>query len=107
MFGTQMGRIFGALGWKVSTWVHWIVRHSPALADRHRNFYLFSSIPTERRNVEFKLDLAHFFKGWQLSRPSASIKGFALVLDLSALDQGLQLHEARKRGRKRNAAELQ
>ena len=42
---------------KVSTWVHWLVRHSVLLAKTHRSFYLFSSIPTERRNVEFKLDV--------------------------------------------------
>ena len=42
---------------KVSTWVHWLVRHSVLLSKTHRSFYLFSSIPTERRNVEFKLDV--------------------------------------------------
>lgn len=78
-----------------------MVRHSTALAKLHLNFYLFSSIPTERRNVEFKLDLHHCFKGWKLTKPQASAKGFALVLNLAALDVGLQLHAARKRGRKR------
>ena len=81
--------------------MHWVVRHSHALGKLHRNFYLFSSIPTERRNVEFKLDITHCFKGWKLSRPHACVRGFAHVLDLSALDVGLLLHEARKRGQKR------
>lgn len=62
---TRFGQIWHALGWKVSTWVHWTVVHSCALANHHRNFYLFSSIPTERRNVEFKLDVTHCFKGWK------------------------------------------
>ena len=79
---------------------------SHALGMLHRNFYLFSSIPTERRNVEFKLDVTHCFKGWKLSQPHASRKGFALVLDLSALDVGILLHDARKRGQKRSAMEV-
>ena len=28
----------------------------------HRNFYVFSSIPTERRNLEFKMDIRHSFQ---------------------------------------------
>jgi hypothetical protein len=61
---------------------------------------MFSSIPTERRNVEFKLDVTHCFKGWKLSRPQASTRGFALVLELAALDSGLLLEAARKGGGK-------
>ena len=95
-FSRQFGEIWSGLGWKVSTWVHWVVCHSHALASRHRNFYLFSSIPTERRNAEFKLDVTHCFKGWKLSRPQASTRGFALVLELSALDVGLLLELTRK-----------
>lgn len=90
--------MWGALKWKVSTWVHWVVCHSHALATRHQNFYMFSSIPTERRNVEFKLDVTHCFKGWKLSRPQASVRGFALVLELAALDIGLLLEAARQGG---------
>ena len=44
-YATRFGQIWKALGWKVSTWVHWAVCHSPILADLHKNFYLFSSIP--------------------------------------------------------------
>ena len=91
-----------ALGWKVSTWVHWLVCHSHALACRHRNIYMFSSIPTERRNVEFKLDVTHCFKGWKFSQPQASTRSFALVLGLAALDCGLLLEAARKAGGKEN-----
>lgn len=76
--------------------MHWVVCHSHALATRHLNIYLYSSIPTERRNVEFKLDVTHCFKGWKLSRPQASTRGFALVLELAALDAGLLLEAARK-----------
>lgn len=98
---SRFGSLWRALGWKVSTWVHWVVRHSAALAALHQNFYLFSSIPTERRNVEFKMDVTHCYKGWKISRPHASRSGFAHVLNLSALDVGLLLYFARHRGRKR------
>ena len=101
VLATRFGRVWHGLQWKPGTWVHWVVRHSPYLADRHRNFYVFSSIPTERRNVEFKLDLTHCFKAWKLSDPSASVNGFGHCLNLSALDAGLFLHDALKRGVKR------
>ncbi len=100
---TRLGEVWRALGWKVSTWVHWVVCHSHALARVNRNFYMFSSIPTERRNVEFKLDITHCFKAWKLSNPQASTRGFALVLNLHALDVGLLLYAARQRGQKRKA----
>jgi hypothetical protein len=100
-FATNFGKIWKALGWKVFTWVHWVVRHSSALADLHKNFFVFSSIPTERRNVEFKLDVKHCFKGWKISDPKKCKFGFAVVLNLSALDKGLMLYDARRRGKKR------
>ena len=101
----NFGLIWAGLGWKVSTWVHWTVCHSPALAELHKNFFCFSSIPTERRNVEFKLDIRHCFKGYKVSNPSAPAcrLGFAHVLSLSALDAGLCLHDAQRRGNKRKA----
>ena len=67
---TRFGELWFATGWKVSTWVHWVVRHSSALVELHHSIYLFSSIPTERRNVEFKLDVTHCYKGWKLSQLS-------------------------------------
>ena len=101
---TKFGELWVATGWKVSTWVHWVVHHSPALIDRHHNSNMFSSIPSERRNVEFKLDITHCYKGWKLSRPSACKAGFGHVLNLSALDIGLYLYDARRRGQKRGPA---
>ena len=67
--------------------------------------YLFSSIPTERRNVEFKMDVRHCYKGWKISRPYACTLGFAHVLNLSALEVGLLLYESRRRGEKRGPVE--
>jgi hypothetical protein len=102
---TRFGDLWKATGWKVSLWVHWTCRHSTAFVDLHHSIYLFSSIPTERRNVEFKLDVTHCYKGWKISRPYACTFGFAHVLDLSALDVGLFLYMARRRGQKRGSME--
>ena len=103
------GDLWKAFGWKTSTWVHWVVRHSSAFVNLHKNIYKFSSIPTERRNVEFKLDVTHCYKGWKISRPCACTFGFAHVLNLCALDKGLVLQGAKRRvgrkGRKRPAEE--
>ena len=101
----RFGKLWKAFGWKVTTWVHWTVRHSAAYANLHKNFYKFSSIPTERRNVEFKMDVTHCYKGWKISRPYACKFGFAHVLNLSALDNCILLQGVRRRpsgrGRKR------
>lgn len=102
---TRFGTLWKTLNWKVSTWVHWTVCHSPALADLHSNFYVFSSIPTERRNVEFKIDVRHCYMGFKISRPYASVLGFGHVLNLSALDKGIALYKLRCRGEKRAASE--
>ena len=98
---SDFGAMWGALGWKVSTWVHWTARHSSELARLHEIFYLFSSIPTERKNCEFKLDIAHCFKGWKISRPYSSKFCYGHVLELAALDCGIALYMARNRGQKR------
>ena len=104
---TRFGALWKALGWKVSTWVHWTVRHSAVFVDLHRNIYKFSSIPTEHRNVEFELDVTHCYKGWKISRPYACTFGFGHVLSLSALDRGIFLQLDRRhtsrRGQKRPA----
>ena len=83
------------------------VCHSPALVDLHHSIYLFSSIPTERRNVEFKLDVTHCYKGWKISRPYACTFGFAHVLNQSSLDIGILLYLSRRRGHKRGSIEME
>ena len=42
-----------ALQWQPTVWVHWTCVHSGWFAAEYRNLYIFSSIPAERRNVEF------------------------------------------------------
>ena len=47
-------------------------------------------------------DTKHCYKGWKISRPAACTTSFAYVLNLSALDKGLLLHNAKRRGHKRD-----
>ena len=42
----------------------------------------------------------HCYKGWKISRPAACTIGFAYVLNLAALDIGIELYNARRRGNK-------
>ena len=60
---TQFTKAWGALGWSVPVWVHWVVCHSGAHLQRWGNFIKFSSIPTEWRNKSFKMDIRHCFRG--------------------------------------------
>ena len=72
----------------------WACVHSGWFAVEYRNFYISSSIPTERRNVEFKMDIRHSFLGNKISRPYFSPQAFTHVLALDALDVGLQMWHA-------------
>lgn len=96
----EFATLWKALQWKPTVWIHWVVHHSPFFARTLRNFYFFSSIPVERRNVEFKLDVRHCFQGWKLSRPYLTWRALQHVLELGALDVGLQIEAARIARRK-------
>ena len=83
-----------ALQWQPTMWVHWTCVHSGWFAAEYLNFHIFSSIPTERRNVEFKMDIRHSFPGYNIWRPYFSALAFPHVLELDALDVGLQMWHA-------------
>lgn len=103
-YGVAVGnfvRDWKALGWRVTVWVHWLGVHSTAVAKRWGTFYFFSSIPTERRNVEFKMDIRHCFLGWKLSKPKLTRRALAHAVELSILDVGLaRWRLLRKKGRR-------
>ena len=86
---------WGALGWKSTPWVHWICAHSNFFARKYGSIYLFSSIPTERKNQPFKRDLKNCFKGWSLRRPMFTRNGLRHVVNMDALDQGIRLVRAK------------
>ena len=77
--------------WRPTVWVRWTCVHSGWFAGEYRNFFIFSSTPTERRNVEFKVDIRHSFLGYEISHPYFSARAFIHVLGLDALDVGLQM----------------
>lgn len=89
MLCQRFGQVWAALQWKVSTWVHWMVRHSARLAAAHRNFLQFSSVPVERRHSSFKADCRHAFYGWRLSRQRACHAGLVRVMRNLSVDAGL------------------
>ena len=59
----EFGEAWGALLWKSTPWVHWLVVHSAHLLMEHRSIRMFSSIPTEYRHRAFKLDIQHSYLG--------------------------------------------
>ena len=59
---------------------------------------MFSSIPVERRNVRFKMDLRHCFLGFALCTPHLALRGLGHVVNMLALDQGLLLNKLEAEG---------
>ena len=90
----QFAHDWRALQWQPTVWVHWTCVHSGWFAAQYRNVYIFPSIPTRRRNVEFKMDIRPSFLGHKISRPYFSARAFTHVLELDALDVGLQVWHA-------------
>ena len=88
---THFTKAWKALGWSVLVWLHWVVCHSGAHFQSWGNFIKFSSIPTERRNKAFKMDIGHCFQGWKLSKPYVTRWGLRHSPHLDALDWGIGL----------------
>ena len=65
--------------------------HSDMFIREHGGLQMFSSIPTERRHQNFKRDLRNCFKGNWISGPAVAARGFAHLVSMDALDQGLSL----------------
>ena len=79
----QFANDWCALQWQPTVWVHWTCVHSGWFAAEYRNFYIFSSIPTERRNVEFNMDIRHSFLGYKISHPYFSARAFTCTTGAS------------------------
>lgn len=92
----QLGRDMGTLGWKPAHWCHWVLVHSVQVAKLWRNFSIFSSVPTERRHIEFKMDIRHCFQGYKLSKVALARRFAQHLLEMDALDMGLRLWVAHK-----------
>ena len=89
---TRCRHCWEALQWRPTVWVHWVMAHSMCLLQTFRNLAVFSSMPSERRHQQFKRDLRHAFKGWQVVNPRVGTAALTHVLELDALDKGLLLH---------------
>ena len=88
---TRCRQCWEALQWRPTVWVHWVMAHSLCLLQMFRNLAVFSSMPSERRHQQFKRDLRHAFKGWQVVNPRMGTAALTHVLELDALDKGLLL----------------
>ena len=99
MYSMHVDTLQTSLGWKPTVWVHWTCAHSLYYAERHRNIYAFSSLPTERRHQTFKLDLRHAFQGWKLASPVVASRFLRCVVEQDALDLSLSTLPPAKRAR--------
>ena len=57
-------------------------------AEKWRNMFQFSSIPTEYRHGPHKRRLKNCFKGWFLVRPSMSLRHMHHCMSMNALGKG-------------------
>jgi hypothetical protein len=87
----EFARAFRALGWKPAVWLHWVCCHSTELARLYGNFFIFSTIPTERRHVSWKMDIRHSFQGWKLKAPHLARRGLTHSHALDSLDIGVRI----------------
>ena len=85
-------------GWVPGTRVHWAACHSGVFLNRYRSLYMFSTIPTEKKNSAFKLDLGHLFPGWSITQPIYTRWGLLHLVNNHALDRGLLLWRAQREG---------
>ena len=65
-------------------------------AEKWRNIFQFSSIPTEYRHGPYKRRLTNCFKGWPLVRPNMSLRHMHHCMSMNALEHGILGLEAAK-----------
>ena len=51
---TKFSKAWGDSGWSPTRWIHWCLAHSTFFAEKWRNIFQFSSIPTEYRHGPYK-----------------------------------------------------
>ena len=86
---TKFSKVWGDSGWSPTRWIYWCLGHSTFFAEKWRNIFQFSSIPTEYRHGPYKRRLKNCFKGWSLVRPSVSLRHMHHFMSMNALEQGL------------------
>ena len=96
----RLGRDMQLLAWKPAVWCHWVIAHSVKVAQLYQSFSMFSSIPTERRHVEFKLDIRHCFQGYKLSMVALTRRYVTHIHEMDCLDNGLRYWAVRRGDKK-------
>ena len=86
----ELGHCWNLMGWKPTLWVHWTDAHSIWFLRKYGTMYMFSSVPTERRNSPFQTFLQSCFRCWSVRNPRMSTRGMAHILEMHALDEGLK-----------------
>ena len=93
---TKFSKAWGDRGWSPTRWIHWCLAHSTSFAEKWRNIFQFSSIPTEYRHGPYKRRLRNGFKGWSLVRQGMSLRHMHHCMSMNAPEQGLLGLEAAK-----------
>ena len=93
---TKFSIAWGDSGLSPTRWIHWCSAHATCFAEKWRNIFQFSSIPTEYRHGPYRRRLKNCFKAWSLVRPSMSLRHVHHCMSINALEQGLLGPEAAK-----------
>ena len=105
----KLGECWKLMGWKATVWVHWTVCHSGWFVRKYRTRYFFSSVPTARRNLAYKVHIQNSFHGWSVKTPRVSVSGMRHLHNMYALYVGLKRvgspSTGTRIGQKRNRSE--
>ena len=93
---TKFSKAWGDSGWSPTRWIHWCLAHSTFFAEKWRNIFQFSSIPTQYGHGPYKRRLKKCFKGGCLVKASMSLRHMHHCMSMNALEQGLLGLEAAK-----------
>ena len=75
---------------KATILAHWTVCHSGWFVRKYRTMYFFSSVPTERRTLAYKVHIQNTFHGWSVKNPRVSVRGSRHLLNMYRLDVGIK-----------------
>ena len=78
----KLGQCWKLMGSKATVWVHWAVCHSGWFVWKYRTMCFFSSVPTERRNLAYKVHIQNSFRGWSVKIPRVSVRGMRHLLNM-------------------------
>ena len=92
---TKISKGWGGSGWSPTRWIRWCLAHLTFFAEKWRNIFQFSSIPTEYGHGPYKRRLKNCLKGWSLVSPSMSLRHMHHCMSMNALEQGWDRRQPR------------